>query len=298
MGGPSKAAKDNQAAQTAFMKATTDQQNTAFGEQQQILREIQAVSLPLLMAGPNQYGFTPEQDALLKGQILDNEGQAIAHSLNAEELRERQSTGGADLMSSGGKAQVQAMTNVLAEQDKAKQLTSEKLEGYKAGAAKYQMGLAALTGNAGMLNPTAYTTAATGAENAATGAVNLVDSERSHLAGDLLKAAVGGAAGSTKPFGVCYRVAILYNEDVHTGVRVNLMRNWLEWNRDSELASFYKHVRDAHGVYTWKNVKESLIKNPVLAFTTAKEINDVVENATPAEWELARRRAENYGRAI
>lgn len=191
MGGPSEQAKANEKAQTEFYNQLTQQQNTAFGEQQDLLNSIKAVSLPILQKGPNAYGFTPEEDALLRGGIESTGAQATTNAVNAQELRERQLGGGAQVLPSGAAATLELQARELGGQNTANQLTQERLAGYQAGQQRYSQALAALSGNASLLNPTSYAGAATGAGESATGAVKLADSERSNLLSSILGGVVG-----------------------------------------------------------------------------------------------------------
>jgi hypothetical protein len=189
-GGESADAKANQQAQTAFYNTMTQQQATAFAENQDLYKTVKSVTEPIVQAGPNQYGFTPAEDQLLRGQISSSASQAEANSINAEQLRERQQAGGASLLPTGATAQLATDVNVLGEQQKATNLTNERLAGYQAGNQNYLQALNALTGEQNIVNPTSYASAATGAGNAATGAVNTLDSERTTFQG-----VVGGLLG-------------------------------------------------------------------------------------------------------
>jgi hypothetical protein len=189
-GGPSAESKANEAAQTAFYQQTTQQQQQIYGEQQQLYNTVIGATAPIIAKGPQQYGYTPEVDALLRSTITDTANQATANAITGTQLREQQKTGGTDVLGTGGQAQLEAQANVLGEQSKAKQLSAEKLSGYQAGQQLYSEALGALSGVTG--NPTAYTSAATGAGQGATSAINLADSERSTLLTSLLGGAIQG----------------------------------------------------------------------------------------------------------
>ncbi len=189
--GPSASAKANEAAQTAFYKQMTQEQQTAFGEDQQLLSEVQQQTLPILAKGPLQYGYSPQLDSLLQGYIKSSGATATANSINATELQQRQATGGAPAPE-GSNAEIEAVANTLGNQSTASNLVNEKLSGYQAGRQLYSEALGALTSEQSLLNPSGYAGAATGAGNAATGAINLADSERSNLLQTLAGGALGG----------------------------------------------------------------------------------------------------------
>lgn len=195
-GGPSAQAQANEAAQTNFYNTMTQEQATTFGEHQDLYNQIKAVSLPILQAGPNSYGFTPEEDALLRGEISSQADQATTNAVNAQQLREKQLSGGAAVLPSGAQEQLELQARELGGQAKAQQLTGERLTGYQVGQQKYGQALSALTGEQQLISPTSYATAATGAGESATGAVKLADSERSNL----LTSILGGAIGAGTSF--------------------------------------------------------------------------------------------------
>jgi hypothetical protein len=199
-GGKSAEAKANEAAQQAFYAATTAQQATTFSEQQDLYNSVKAVTAPIIAAGPNQYGYSPAEDALLRSTIEDTASQATANAITGTQLREKQATGGTDVLGTGGSAQLEATANILGEQSKAKQIAQEKLSGYAAGNLNYENALNALSGVTG--SPTAYTSAASGVGQAATGAIQLADSERSTLLSSLLGGAIKGVTeGATGGLG-------------------------------------------------------------------------------------------------
>lgn len=200
MGGPSQAAINNEKAQTAFYQQVTGQQAQAFSEQQNILQDIQSVVQPIVNAGPNAYGFTPQEDALLKSQIETQGAQATANAQNAAQLAEKQASGGAAILPTGATEQINANLNLLGEQNTANQLTSEELAGWNFGNQRYLEAENALSGNASLISPTSYTNAATGAGAGATGAINLADSERSNLLSSILGGVVGALGGPNSLF--------------------------------------------------------------------------------------------------
>lgn len=195
MGGPSDQAKANEAAQTAFYDTMTQEQKAVFGESQGIFNMINGATSAILAKGPNQYGFTPEEDSLLRGQITAQGATATANAVNATELAARQSRGGAPAPT-GSDAAIQAEAEVVGGQKTAQALSEEKLAGYQAGRDLYSQALGALTGEQSLLNPVGTAGAATGAGQGATSAINLADSERSTLLQSLLGGLVQGGIGA------------------------------------------------------------------------------------------------------
>jgi hypothetical protein len=197
MGGPSDQAKANEQAQTAFYKQMTQEQQTAFGEDQSLLSQIQAVTVPILAKGPEQFGYSPALDSALDSFIKSSGDTATANAVNATELSAKQNRGGAPAPA-GADAAIQAEAETLGTQATNTNLINEKLSGFQAGNQQYTQALGALTGEQSLLNPAGYAGAATGAGGAATGAINLADSERSTLLQSLLGGVVsGGLAAAT-----------------------------------------------------------------------------------------------------
>ena len=193
MGGPSAQATANSKAQTDFYNQMTSEQNQVFGDQQDLLNSIKAVSLPILQNGPNQYGFTPAEDSLLRGEISSQGAQATTNAVNAQELREKQLAGGASVLPSGANAELETQAQVTGAQSTAQNLMQERLAGYQQGNQNYSQALAALSGNITALAPTSYASATANAGSGATNAINLADSERSNLLSSVLGGVFGGA---------------------------------------------------------------------------------------------------------
>ena len=159
-GGPSQASKDNQAAQTAFYKAMTAEQATTYAEQQDLLANVKEATLPTLTGGVNQFGFSPQEDALfqslintgaatqeadiqqqaaiqqastaaqgqiLQSQIQDQGSQQAENVINATELSELQKSGGAALPS-GSNTQVEETARDVGAQQTAANLSAEELQ--------------------------------------------------------------------------------------------------------------------------------------------------------------------------
>jgi|SRR5579859_1538119 len=196
MGGPSQQSKDNAKAQADFYKQATAEQSQVFSEDQALLQKVEAVAIPILNLGPNQFGFSDAEWKDLQSSIISNVSKGTADAINAMQLSERQKAGGAQVLPAGAEEQLETQANIIGAQNKANQLTSERLTGYNIGRQNYQMALGALTGEQQMLNPSTYTSAATGAGESATKAIQLQDSERSNL----LSSVLGGVIGAGESF--------------------------------------------------------------------------------------------------
>jgi len=203
----SKEAKANMRAQTAFYQQMTLQQTKMFAAQTDLLNQIKSVTLPILAKGPQQYGFTPEEDAMLRTAITDEGARATANVVGATQLRELQKTGGTQVLPTGASAELEQHARILGAQDTAGRLVAQKLAGFQAGNQLYAQALGALSGVAGFQDPTRYATAAEGAGAGATQAIQLADSQRSSLLGKIL----GGAATGVG-MAICWVARAVYGE--------------------------------------------------------------------------------------
>lgn len=192
MGGPSAEAKANETAQTNFYNSVVQQQQETFSQQQALLDSIKAVTEPILALGPNQYGFTPDEDALLRNQITEGGAKALSDSVNATRLSTQQASGGAPILPTGAGEQAEETARVLSAQSTSQALANEKLAGYQQGGQLYSQALSALSGVAQMQSPTSFTSAATGAGDQASSAIKLKDSENSSI----LSSVLGGVMGA------------------------------------------------------------------------------------------------------
>lgn len=158
------------AAQQNFFYETVRQQELMFGAQTELFNQIRAATEPILAKGPQQYGFTPEQDALLRGEITDAGARATANVVGATQLREQQRTGGASVLPTGAGAELEERARIVGAQETAGRLSAEKLAGFDAGNKLYAQALGALSGVAQLQDPSRYTSAAAGQGTAATSA--------------------------------------------------------------------------------------------------------------------------------
>lgn len=182
--------RDLQEQQAAFYKQGTQQQSQVYGEDQEILQAMQKVYSPILTAGPNQEGYSDAEKTDLNTQAT--EGTATGYGHAAEALGENLAAagGGNDFLPTGTDTQLKA--GLLA--SGAKNLSDEQLQIKNADYEKgYQTWLNAgqMMGNtAGLLNPTGYSGAATGAGVAAGNTADQIASENNSW----MNAAIGAAS--------------------------------------------------------------------------------------------------------
>jgi hypothetical protein len=198
-GGPSAASEANEAAQTTYFNEVTQQASQTYAESQSAYNELIATWGPIFQAGPNQYGFSPAEDAALRGEIINTSANATAAATNATELGLAQSGGGKTNLPTGAEEQLLAIQNVLGGQAEATALQNEKVAGFEQGQANFEQASSAITGEQQILNPIGESNAATGAGKNATSAIQQVDSERTNILGSILggvtQSVVGGLTG-------------------------------------------------------------------------------------------------------
>lgn len=192
-GGASHQMKEESKAQDAFYKTMVGQQESQFANQTDLLNTIRGVWTPILQAGPSQEGFSPAMDQALKAQITDQTAAATANAINAQELREKQETGGAPVLPSGAQAQLEEQAKVLGQQAKAAGIQKETVENYATGRQNFLAAQNALSGTAELMNPVAYSGEAVAGGKSAFDAANAVSqANQAGSFGNIVGGIVGG----------------------------------------------------------------------------------------------------------
>jgi hypothetical protein len=153
--------------QQQFYQNLTQQYSTIFGENQAITGALTSAFTPILQAGPSQTGFSPAEDTALQTQNTEGvaTNYAAAQKATADILAAR--GGGNTLLPSSVDSTLLAQNaNQAAAQRAAGSLNIEN-ENYQQGYQNWQAAASALGTTAGLLNPTTYSTSATGAGSAA-----------------------------------------------------------------------------------------------------------------------------------
>lgn len=196
MGGASAASQANEAAQTAFLQQMTTEQETQYATQQPLLAQVQQTWAPILAAGPNQEGYSEAENNAQRAEIQNQGTAAQANATDAEALREKQQSGGANVLPSGASDQINADINILGGQKTAQGLEAETAANYAQGRQNFENATTAESGVAGLQNPIGYAGATTNAEGQATNAINLVDTESSSLLDSVLGGVASGASSA------------------------------------------------------------------------------------------------------
>jgi hypothetical protein len=199
MCGPSQSEENLQQSETGFMNELYGNYQTNFAEQQQVLQHLNGVLSPIIQAGPNQTGFSPEETAALNTQAIDTTGAAAA---NAERSIANETAGRSDSGNTaiaGNTAALEAGAGSAAEG----QLSSEELgiteANYATGRSNFNNAVGAEEGVSGQFNPVATGGLANSANQNAFGEANQINQqqnqEEADIAGGITSLATGAIGG-------------------------------------------------------------------------------------------------------
>ena len=202
MCGASDSQNELSAEQTQFYKQIQQQDQTTFGEDQGILKQVTDAYAPILAAGPNQYGFSAAETNNLNTSAT--EGVATDYASAAKALRETNAAmgGGDTYLSSGVKDQQEAQLATSA----AQQESSDKLQvneaGYQQGYDQFKTATSALSGIEGENESTTIAANANQAGEAAGTTDNQINEANNSWYAPLVGAAAAvGSAGVAAKFG-------------------------------------------------------------------------------------------------
>jgi type VI protein secretion system component VasK len=198
--GPSVTEKNIQGSQQKFMQDLMANYNTNFAEQQQVLQHLNSVLSPIVQAGPNQTGFSPQERAALNTKAIDTTaaGAAQAERAVANETAGRSDSGNAGV--AGNTAALEANVGSAAEG----QLSNEELgiteADYATGRANFSNAVGAEEGVSGQFNPVATASAANTAGQTAFGEANTIQQQNSQEAADIAGGVTSLATGAIGGF--------------------------------------------------------------------------------------------------
>lgn len=234
MGGASDLQKNLAQEQQQFYQQATAEQEAQFTNQSELLDSLRQAWMPILQAGPNQAGFSPELDSMLKSQITDQGAQTTTNSVNAVEQREKQVSGGAPVLPTGANEQVEADAQVLGQQATAAGLQKETEANFEQGNQNFDNAANVFNGISAQENPVGYITAASGAGGTANSEANAVQQANEQgsfggIVGGLLGGGIGNGIGSLIgkiPF--CWVAAELFglNSPEFFSLRSWILRTW------------------------------------------------------------------------
>jgi hypothetical protein len=188
--------KELQRQQADFFREGIQQQKQVYGQDQEILKAMSSVYEPILQAGPNQHGFNDEQRNTLNTQVSEGTAQNYQHAADALGENVAAMGGGNDYLPTGADAQLKANLLSSAAQKQSSQQLEIKSADYAQGYDQWKQAGAGITNTAQLLNPTAFSGAATASGNAAGNTANQIAQENNSWVNAALGAAGAIGAGA------------------------------------------------------------------------------------------------------
>lgn len=177
-----------------FYKMLTNQYSTVFGQDQAITGALTSQFTPILNAGPSQTGFSPSEDTALRTQNTEGVATDYAQAQKATAQILAARGGGNSLLPSSVNANILAQNANQAAAQRAQGENQITQANYAQGYQNWQSAAGVLGSTAGLLNPTSFAGATTGAGNSAmTGATDIANASNSPW--NAAFGALGGAAG-------------------------------------------------------------------------------------------------------
>jgi hypothetical protein len=177
---------------------------TAYGEDQSLLKQMEAVYSPILAKGPNTNAFAGAEQNALDAQAIQGTASNYTEAARAVGSEVAAQGGGDNPLPSGAGEQLKeevAASAAGAESGEEEQILQA---GYGEGEREFEHAGNELSVASGQLNPTAYEGAATGAGSAAETTANQIDQEQNSWEAPVLGAVggLGGAVISQNPGGI------------------------------------------------------------------------------------------------
>jgi len=194
-GGPSQQQQQISQAQQNFYNTMTQNYSTLFAGQSAILSNLNAAMSPILAAGINQYGFSPQEDSALRTQATQGAANAYASANKALGQQTAAQGGGNAFLPSGANAQLQGQLNSAAAANQANNQLGITEQGYAQGRQNYLSAAQSLGQTASIYNPTGLASSAnTGGSDAFNSATT--DFQEQGSAWGAIGGLLGGVAGS------------------------------------------------------------------------------------------------------
>lgn len=202
MCGPTDAQKQLQSSQIDFYNNLAAQDKAVFGENQNILNQIQAAYTPILNKGPNQYGYSPDEENVLNTQATEGVAQNYRDASRAVRQAQAARGGGNQYLPVGTDAQTDANLAQSAADELSREKLGIKTAGYAQGYKQFTDAAGNMLSTANLLNPAAYASTANTAGSSASDTANQIAKENESWMAPLLggvssiaTGAVGGYLG-------------------------------------------------------------------------------------------------------
>ena len=204
MSGPSSTQMQLQQEQADFYQQGIQESQTAFAEDQSLLKQMEAVYSPILARGPNVNAFAGAEQDALDAQAIQGTAGNYTQAARAVGEQTAAEGGGNNPLPAGGEEQLKEEVATSAAGAESQEEEQVLEAGYSTGEKEFEDAGSALSTASGQLNPTAYEGAATGAGSAAETTANQINQEENSWVAPVLGAvgAVGGAAVGENPGGI------------------------------------------------------------------------------------------------
>jgi hypothetical protein len=201
MCGATQSQTDLENQQAAFYQQATQEATTTYGEDQALLQQMQSVYDPILAKGPNQKGFSTEEEQGLNAQAVEGTAENYAGAAKSVNENLAAEGGGTNPLPSGGQEQLKEQVAESAAQTESSEEEQIQQADYAEGSRQFGQATAALEDVSGQYNPTAYSGAATGAGSAASTTANDIAEQSNSWVNAAIGAAgqIGGAAVALCP---------------------------------------------------------------------------------------------------
>lgn len=193
MCGPSSAENTLSGESTALSQQLSGYLTANYGQQQDILNELNNIYSPIAAAGPNQTGFSAgELNALNTGAVDTAAGN---YSAAERQVASNLAGSGTNAGPSGVQQQIEASVGSAAAGQASQAENQIQQENYTVGRQNWQQAMAGLSGVANAENPEAFAGLATQANQNAFGEASQIQQQNNQLGQDLFGLA-GAALGN------------------------------------------------------------------------------------------------------
>ena len=194
MCGPSQAQQNLENQEASFSATLQQDYAQTFAANQEILSTLNSVLQPIVQAGPNQQGFSAQENSALNSQAINSTAQGYQQTAGALGRQENAAGGGTSFLPSGVNAQINAGVASAAQNT----LSNEELgiteANYATGRQNWQNALAGEESVAAGQNPLGYAGATTNSNTAAFNEATQINQESNQEFSDILGGIVSVAA--------------------------------------------------------------------------------------------------------
>jgi len=196
MSGPSSQQLTLQQDQLDFYQQGVQEATANYGEQQDLLAQMEAVYNPILAKGPNAPGFSPAEQAALDAQAIQGTAGNYTQAARAVGENVAAEGGGNNPLPAGGGTELKAQVAEKAAADESAQQQEILQASYATGEKEFENAGSALATASGQLNPAGYESAATSAGSSAETTANQINKEENSWLAPVLGAfgSLGGGA--------------------------------------------------------------------------------------------------------